>query len=245
MLMRMEQSDRLTSPAGVTAAPRGASRARASMARAARAIGFGAVASTLLAVGGCRLEMYDQPRQKPYSVSTFFEDSSASRPLIPGTVPHGMVWTAHTGGSLGEASGGMAGENGMEGASMDSTGPQAQTNGVAQGTKMPFPVTKKVLLRGQERFNIYCSPCHGRTGEGNGMIVQRGFPAPPSFHIDRLRTVDDYHFVDVITNGFGRMYNYAARVPIQDRWAITAYIRALQLSQHATAQDVSSAARNK
>jgi hypothetical protein len=100
---------------------------------------------------------------------------------------------------------------------------------------IPFKVTRQVLDRGRERFNIYCSPCHGRTGDGNGMIVQRGFPQPPSFHLDRLRTAPDGHFYDVITHGFGTMYNYAARVKPTDRWAITAYIRALQLSRNADA----------
>jgi mono/diheme cytochrome c family protein len=98
----------------------------------------------------------------------------------------------------------------------------------------PFPITRAVLERGRERFDIYCSPCHGRTGEGNGMIVQRGFPPPPSYHIDRLRQAPVGHFYDVITHGYGIMYSYAARVDPADRWAIAAYIRALQKSQSAT-----------
>jgi mono/diheme cytochrome c family protein len=95
-----------------------------------------------------------------------------------------------------------------------------------------------LLTRGQEQFDIYCAPCHARTGAGNGMIVQRGMPRPPSYHIDRLRTADDQHFFDVITNGHGVMYSYAQRVAPRDRWAIIAYIRALQLSQNASLDDL-------
>ena len=107
----------------------------------------------------------------------------------------------------------------------------------------PFPITREVLERGRERFDIYCSPCHGRTGEGNGMIVQRGFPAPPSYHIDRLRQAPVGHFFDVITHGYGMMYPYAARVEVGDRWAIAAYIRALQKSHSSTLAEVPSPQR--
>jgi len=103
---------------------------------------------------------------------------------------------------------------------------------------MPVALTPQLLQRGQERFNIYCAPCHGATGEGNGMIVRRGYPPPPSYHIDRLRAAADGHFFEVITNGFGRMYEYGTRVPVEDRWAIIAYIRALQLSQHVTPEEL-------
>ncbi|TPL54370.1 cytochrome c [Mesorhizobium sp. B2-4-6] len=99
--------------------------------------------------------------------------------------------------------------------------------------KIPYPITIDLLQRGQQRFDIFCSPCHGRAGDGHGMIVQRGFPAPPSYHQDALRKASDRHFYDVITNGYGAMYSYAARVPPQDRWAIVAYIRALQYSRAA------------
>jgi mono/diheme cytochrome c family protein len=100
------------------------------------------------------------------------------------------------------------------------------------------PLTRALLARGREQFDVFCAPCHSRTGDGDGMIVQRGMPHPPSLHLDRLRTVDDQHFFDVITNGYGVMYSYAARVPPRDRWAIVAYVRALQLSQNATLDDV-------
>jgi mono/diheme cytochrome c family protein len=101
-----------------------------------------------------------------------------------------------------------------------------------------MPVTADVMARGQERFNVFCSPCHGRTGSGNGMVVQRGFRAPPSYHEDRLRNAPVGYFFDVMTNGFGAMQDYASQVPVADRWAIAAYIRALQLSQRATLADV-------
>ncbi|CDX22509.1 conserved hypothetical protein [Mesorhizobium sp. ORS 3324] len=100
-------------------------------------------------------------------------------------------------------------------------------------TVLPYPVTIELLRRGQQRFEIFCSPCHGRTGDGHGIIVERGFPAPPSYHQDVLRKASNQHFYDVITNGYGAMYSYAARVPPPDRWAIVAYIRALQFSRAA------------
>ena len=110
--------------------------------------------------------------------------------------------------------------------------------GSNDGDYLPFPVTAEVLARGQQRFNIYCSPCHGEVGDGNGMIVQRGFKHPPSYHIERLRKAPIGYFFDVMTNGYGAMPDYAQQVPPADRWAIAAYIRALQLSQHATEADV-------
>ena len=107
----------------------------------------------------------------------------------------------------------------------------------------PPPLTSALLQRGQQRFRIYCTPCHSELGDGNGMVVQRGFPRPPSYHIDRLRQAPTQHFYDVITHGYGAMYSFAARVAPDDRWAIAAYIRALQLSQHAPAEDVPPAQR--
>jgi mono/diheme cytochrome c family protein len=108
----------------------------------------------------------------------------------------------------------------------------------AQAVANKPPLTRELLARGRERFDIYCSPCHGRLGDGNGMVVQRGMPHPPSYHTERLRTAKDQHFFDVITNGYGVMYSYASRVPAKDRWAIVAYIRALQMSRHASIDDV-------
>ncbi|UCI28510.1 c-type cytochrome [Mesorhizobium sp. B2-8-5] len=111
--------------------------------------------------------------------------------------------------------------------------------------KIPYPITTELLQRGQQRFDIFCSPCHSRTGDGNGMIVQRGFPAPPSYHQDALRKASDRHFYDVITNGYGAMYSYAARVPPQDRWAIVAYIRALQYSRAAPVAELPQSLRTR
>jgi cytochrome c553 len=167
----------------------------------------------LVFLTGCRRDMFLQPSEKPLERSDFFRDNDmASRPLPAHTVARGQLDEDE------------AFYRGMIG-----------TNLV---TQFPMPVTREVLLRGQERFNIYCAPCHGRSGEGNGMIPQRGYPSPPSYHTERLRTVPVGHFFDVITRGYGVMYSYANRVEPADRWAIAAYIRALQLSHDAKISDV-------
>lgn len=166
-----------------------------------------------LALGACRRDMYNQPRYKTYAEDPFFKDGASARPLPPHTVAQGQ-------------------------ANLDTEYFQGKTGDGKLLEAFPMPVTREMLERGKERFEIYCSVCHGRTGEGNGMIVQRGFPAPPSYHIDRLRNAPPGHFYDVITNGYGVMYSYASRVEPADRWAIAAYIRALQLSRHATLDDV-------
>jgi mono/diheme cytochrome c family protein len=171
----------------------------------------------LLALGcsACRQDMYNQPKTKPYSQSDFFENGSSARLLPPHTVEYR------------EAARNNPYYTGL-------------TNG-ALIARLPARVklTPQLLERGRERFDIYCAVCHGLSGEGNGEVVQRGFPAPPSYHIDRLRNAPIGHFYDVITNGYGAMYSYAARVEPQDRWAIAAYIRALQLSQAAKPGDLS------
>ncbi len=172
----------------------------------------------LLAVGACRQDMQDQPRYKPLAASDFFKDGAAARPQVPDTVARGE-------------------------ARLDSLLYTGKVDGVLVD-EFPFPVTKAVLDRGQQRFDIYCSPCHGPLGDGDGMVVRRGFKIlPPSYHIDRLRDAPAGHFFDVMTNGFGAMQDYRAQVSVPDRWAIAAYIRALQLSQHATLTDVPSAER--
>ncbi len=173
---------------------------------------LGAVVLFAAAALGCRQDMFNQPKVRPLQASTFFADGRASRPLPEDTVARG-----------------------------DRRGNELLATGRIAGVvadAFPFPVTKEVLDRGQERFDIFCSPCHGRTGDGDGMIVQRGFKTPPSFHTDRLRQAPAGHFFDVMTNGFGVMYDYRSRVDAEDRWAIAAYIRALQLSRHATAADL-------
>ncbi len=165
-----------------------------------------------LSATACRQDMHDQPRYEPLEKSTFFSDQRASRPVVEGTVARGQL-------------------------NLDEHLYTGKINDEL-ATSFPYSITKEVLVRGQERFNIFCSPCHGQVGNGQGMIVQRGFRQPPSYHIPRLREAPSGHFFDVITNGFGSMYSYASRVSVEDRWAITAYIRALQLSQNASLEDV-------
>jgi len=172
------------------------------------------VALGVLAGLGCRQDMHDQPKYKPYRGSDFFADGRAMRPLVDGTVARG---TLHEGDPL------------YTGMSM------SEDEFV---TEMPVPVTAALLERGRGEFRVFCSPCHGRTGRGDGVIVQRGFQRPSSFHVDRLRQAPIGFFFDVMSNGFGAMFDYAMQVPVEDRWAIAAYVRALQLSQHASAADV-------
>jgi hypothetical protein len=164
--------------------------------------------------------MAKQPKyQRPYQVSDFFEDGQSSRPLVEGTVARGQLRVDR------------AFYEGMQGDRLID--------------HVPMKVDRDVLARGRERFNIYCSPCHGRVGDGDGMIVRRGLSRPPSFHEPRLRDAPAGHFYHVIANGYGAMYSYASRVPPEDRWAIVAYIRALQLSQHASLADAPPAERSK
>jgi mono/diheme cytochrome c family protein len=168
------------------------------------------VLAALLA--GCRQDMHDAPRYEPYEKSDFFADGRSARPLVEGTVARGHLReeTPATTGRLGAAFVATA----------------------------PVPVTMDLLRRGQERYDIYCSPCHGLSGAGDGMVVRRGFRRPTSFHDPRVRAQPDGYLFDVITNGFGAMPDYAAPVPVPDRWAVVAYVRALQLSQNAGVADV-------
>jgi cytochrome c553 len=174
------------------------------------------LAGALLA--GCRLDMHDGPRYNPMQASTFFDDGQSARMPVANTVARGQLREddhVYTGR--------------IDGRLAD---------------VFPMVVTAEVMARGQERYNVFCAPCHGRTGMGDGMIVQRGFQAPPSLHEPRLRDMPAGHFFDVITHGFGVMQDYASQVPVADRWAIAAYIRALQLSQAATLDDVPPAGRS-
>ncbi len=166
----------------------------------------------LALLAGCREDMQDQPRFKPLRESDFYADQRSSRPLVANTIARGQL--------------------------QEDTYLYTGKVGPNDGTLFPFPITPDVLNRGRERFNIFCAPCHSRLGDGNGMIPQRGFRRPPSFHIDRLRAAPLGHFFDVITNGFNGMPDYGDQIPPRDRWAIIAYIRVLQLSQHATLADV-------
>jgi hypothetical protein len=180
-----------------------------------------AAAGFLLVCAGCRQDMHVQPRYNPYDATDFFEDGQSARLPVAGTVPRGEL----------------------------TLGPEellytGKVNGELTAA-FPFPITKEIMESGREGFNIYCTPCHGLSGEGDGMIVQRGFRRPPSLHEDRLRTAPVGHFFDVISNGFGVMYPYGYRVPPRDRWAIIAYVRALQFSRQATINDVPEAEREK
>jgi mono/diheme cytochrome c family protein len=174
----------------------------------------------LLAVTACRPDMFNQPRYKTYAADDFFRDGASARPLPAHSVARGH-------------------------ANLDVEYFEGKTAEGKLVTTVPAPITRAELERGRERFDIYCAECHGRTGDGQGMIVQRGFPAPPTYHSDRLRNAPIGHFYDVITNGYGVMYSYAARVEPADRWAIAAYIRALQLAENGTMNDVPEAERNR
>ncbi|HBY99034.1 MAG: cytochrome c [Ardenticatenaceae bacterium] len=170
------------------------------------------MAICLVLTVACTQKMAVQPKYRPLEPSTFFADGQSARHLVPDTVPRGFVVSD----------------------TLLYTGRSGQT----LADTFPFTVTMEILERGQERYGIFCAPCHGFAGQGDGMVVRRGFSPPPSFHIDRLRNAPPGHFFDVMTNGFGAMPSYAPQVPVRDRWAIIAYIRALQLSQHATVEDV-------
>ena len=178
-----------------------------------------AVALVALAgVTACRQDMQDQPKYEPLEASRFFADGQASRPVVEDTVARGQL-------------------------RLD---PQREAGRIGDGLadRFPAPVSRAVLDRGEERYEIYCTPCHGRAGDGLGIVAQRGFKRQPAtFHTDRLRQAPPGHFFDVMTNGFGAMQDYRSQIPVDDRWAIVAYIRVLQLSQHAGVDDVPEAAR--
>jgi mono/diheme cytochrome c family protein len=167
----------------------------------------------LIGLAGCRNDMRDGSRLKPLEPLDFFPDRQSARPLVEGTIAQG--------------------QNRME----DELLFTGHVNGQLSNT-LPMPLSRELLERGQERFNIFCSPCHDQTGAGLGIVVRRGFTRPPSFHADRLREAPLGHFFDVMTRGFGAMYSYASRVPPEDRWAIAAYIRVLQAAQDARLADV-------
>jgi mono/diheme cytochrome c family protein len=200
-------------------------------------------AGCLLLTGACRRDMQDQPKMKPYRTSTFYRDGLSTRPPVEGTVARGFLRT-----DTEFFTGKKPGKGGSSAAAVPvqaPAGPQPSAAGqagaapVLQGaaafpddvTVFPLPVTKDLVARGRERYEIFCTVCHGLTGNGDGMIVRRGFRRAASFNDDRLRQAPVGHFFDAITNGWGTMPSYASQIPAQDRWAIIAYIRALQLSQ--------------
>jgi hypothetical protein len=170
-------------------------------------------------VAGCRQDMHNQPKFIPLRESTFYADTRSARPRVEGTVARGELQEdtyLYTGKIEGK-----------------------------DGDVFPFPVTREVMERGRQRYQIYCTPCHSELGDGNGMIVQRGYRHPPDYTIPRLMNAPVGHFFDVITNGFGAMPDYKEQVPVRDRWAIIAYIRALQLARHAPLSEVPANERPK
>jgi hypothetical protein len=178
-----------------------------------------ALCGLVMMATGCRQDMQDQPKYIPLRPTDFFEDHRSARALLENTVARGHL-NADT-----EFYTGKQGDKPVD--------------------RFPFPITREVLAGGQQRFDIYCAPCHDRLGNGDGMIVRRGFRRPPSYHIDRLRQVPDGYLYDVITNGFGAMPDYSAQIAPRDRWAIVAYVRALQLSHQGTLNDVPADKRNE
>ncbi len=188
------------------------------MAHISKAAAASALA-LVLCCAGCHRDMRDQPRYEALEASSFFDNGMASRPLVEGTVARGHLnedEVFHTG-----------------------------KEGDQFVLEVPLEINRELLERGEERFNIYCSVCHDRTGNGDGMIVQRGFRKPPSLHLERLRNAPAGHYFDVMTHGFGAMPSFRIQVPPKDRWAIAAYIRVLQMSQQATLDDVPPAERAK
>lgn len=173
----------------------------------------------LLLLAGCRQDMHDQPRIDPLAENAFFADGSGARLLPANTVARGEL-RADTAFFTGQAADGSL------------------------LTAPPMPVTRELLVRGRERFDIFCAPCHGRTAEGTGMVVQRGYKKPSSFHVDRLRQAPVAYFYFVMSNGFGVMPSYAAQIPAADRWAIAAYVRTLQLAHHYDASQLAADERH-
>ena len=171
------------------------------------------IAALTVSAPACRQDMHDQPRIEPLEASTFFANGMASRLPIEGTIARGNLRED------------IALYEGKDGAGN-------------LLTTLPMPIDRPLLERGQQRFDIFCSPCHGRLGDGKGMVVQRGYKSPPSFHNDPLLSQPVGYYYDVMSNGFGVMASYASQISVEDRWAIAAYIRALQLSQNATEADL-------
>jgi len=177
----------------------------------------------------CRYDMQDQPRLKPYKASDFFSDGKAMRDLPDGTVARGQLREDkefYTGKKA------DADPNVQVETTTDASGNTLVSSFPNDIEEIPMPVTKELLDRGEQRYKIFCIVCHGPTGNGDGMVVRRGFPQPPTYNDDRLRNAPVGHFFDVMTNGWGKMNSYASQVPPADRWAIVAYIRALQASQN-------------
>jgi mono/diheme cytochrome c family protein len=164
------------------------------------------VCAAAILAAACRQDMHDQPSHSAFEVSSFFQDGRSQRPPLAGTIARGQL-------------------------SRDALFDTGRVDG-EYAAVFPFAIDRAVMTRGRERFDIFCAPCHGRTGRGDGMIVRRGYRQPPSLHGDRLREAQPGYVFEIITAGFGAMPDYAVQIPVRDRWAIVAYVRALQLSQH-------------
>jgi mono/diheme cytochrome c family protein len=185
----------------------------------------------LLFFAGCRRDMHDQPKMKPYRSTTFYRDGLSSRPPVEGTVARGFLnedSEYFTGKKAGRTSGATTSGPQPGTTSANATGAAAFPDDVEV---FPLPVTDELVARGRERYDIFCSACHGFTGRGDGMVVRRGFRRAASFHDERLRTAPVGHYFDAMTNGWGAMPSYSHQISVKDRWAIAAYIRALQLTQ--------------
>jgi mono/diheme cytochrome c family protein len=167
----------------------------------------------VLGAGGCRRDMYDQPRYEAYEPSTFFSDGTSSRPTIAGTVARGQLRADS-----------LYYDGKVDGKDVD---------------EFPFAIDEATLELGRDRYMVFCTPCHGRLGDGKGMVARRGFSPPPTFHSEYLRKIPVSHFYNVMTKGYGAMYSYEARIPVRQRWAIAAYIRALQYSRDPKPEDLS------
>lgn len=202
------------------------------MSRSRNKFGIGVLlVGVCLAGAACRRDMQDQPKMKPYRSTSFFSDGLSSRPPVQGTIPRGFLRTdkaLFTGKKDGTTTGTATPSASPAAGGQQASGANAYPDDV---TEFPFPITKDTVKWGKERYEIFCSVCHGLTGNGDGMIVRRGFRRAASFNDDRLRQAPVGHFFDAITNGWGAMPSYASQIPVQDRWAIIAYVRALQLSQ--------------
>lgn len=184
-----------------------------------RGVAVSMMAFCMMAVCACRSDMQHQPKYLPLEASSFFVDGRSARPIPPGTIARGHLNdnnSFHTGA-----------ENG------------------AFLNSIPVAITKPMLERGQQRYNIYCSPCHGMLGDGDGIVARRGFKIPANFHVDRLRQAPPGYLFQVISNGYGAMPDYGDQIGIEDRWAIVAYVRALQLARNAAVADVPVQERSK
>ena len=203
-----------------------------------------ALLALLVSLFACRQDMHDQPRLEPLEGNPFFADGRSARPQVPGTIARGQLQTDK------HFFAGRSMEKGPEPALFPVTEEELERTlvrlaGGRLADTFPFPVNRDMIDRGRARFEVFCSPCHGRLGDGGGIVVARGFRRPPAYHIDRLREAPVGHFFDVITRGLGAMTDFSDRVPPSERWAIVAYIRALQLSQHAPLPDLPARVREE